>query len=131
MALLLLAVLWWPETEAGGGVADLSLDLGGLDLFLSPLSHHGGGLEERFHDEVVVVVSMEGHPGVVVLPRANHMANKFVAMICGKKGDPSSTSVQEALWFFFWGSTPMESQVVRPQTSTGCQQTDLCAGSSF
>jgi hypothetical protein len=85
MALLLLAVLWWPETEAGGGVADLSLDLGGLDLFLSPLSHHGGGLEERFHDEVVVVVSMEGHPGVVVLPRANHMANKFVIMICGKK----------------------------------------------
>jgi hypothetical protein len=56
------------------------------------------------------------------------MVNKFVVMISGQKGDPSSTSGPEALWFFCWGSTLMEGQVVHPRTSTGCQQTDLHAG---
>jgi hypothetical protein len=94
MALLLLTVVWCPETEAGGDgaaatpsikIAGLSLDLGGLAMFLSPPSHRGGGLEERLQDEAAIVVSMEGHPGAAVLPRANHMANKFVIMIYGKK----------------------------------------------
>jgi hypothetical protein len=41
-------------------LAGLSLDLGGLALFLSPPSHCGGVLEERLQDEVVVADSMEG-----------------------------------------------------------------------
>jgi hypothetical protein len=96
-------------------------------MFLSPPSQRGGGLEEKLRDDAIVVDSMEGQPGAVVLPRTHHMVTKFAAMICGKKGDPSSTFGPEALWFFCWSSTPIEGQVVRPRTSSGCQRVDLYA----
>jgi hypothetical protein len=96
----------------------LSLDLGGVGLFLSPPSLHGGGQEEKKLDGVVIMNSMEGQSGAAVLPRANHMATKLVAVILGQKGDPSSTSSSEALLFICWKTTPTEGQVVRPRSSS-------------
>jgi hypothetical protein len=101
VAWLLAVVLQWKESKADGGSDSttpcLSLDLGGVGLFLSPPSLHGGGQEEKKLDDLVVVDSMEGRFGAAVLPRAKYMATELVDVILGQKGGPSSTSSLEAL----------------------------------
>jgi hypothetical protein len=76
-------VAGWLTCRISVNKVAVSMDLGGGALFLSPSSHHGGGLEERLQDDAIVAVSMERYPGAVVLRCANHMVTKLVAMICG------------------------------------------------
>jgi hypothetical protein len=71
-------------------------------------------------------------PGAVsLLRRAQHAATMIVAVILGQQGDPSSTSVLEALRSFCWCSTPLGLQVVCPRPPGGCQQRDLLAGTGL
>jgi hypothetical protein len=100
----------------------LDLDLGGASMLLPPPSHRGGGQDEERLEGSVVGNSMEGKSGADVLSCAYYMVNRFVAVILGHKGDPSSTSSPKALEFICWSSTPLEGQVVRPWPSSGCPQ---------
>jgi hypothetical protein len=68
------------------------------------------------------------HPGAGSLLRAQHAAIRFVAVILGQQGDPSSTSALEALRSICWCSTPLGTQVVRPRAPGGCQKLDPLAG---
>jgi hypothetical protein len=67
-------------------------------------------------------------PGAGSLLRAQHAATRVVSVILGQQGDPSSTSVLEALRSICWCSTPLGVQVVRPRPPGGCQQRDPLAG---
>jgi hypothetical protein len=128
MVWLLAVELQLREPKADGGCASttpsiklscLSLDLGGDALVLSLPSHRGGGEEEKLPSDVVFGGSTEWQSGAGVLLRAQYMVTKFVAVIFGQQGDPSSTSSSKALWFICCSSTLLEGQVVRPRSSGG------------
>jgi hypothetical protein len=128
---LLSAALRWTEPEAEGGDASsprsiklvgFSHDLDGSGLDPPFLRHHGGGKEAGGQGGAVLGRLPERRPGAEDLPRAQHMATEFVAMIHGQHGGPTSTSRSEALRFICWSSTLPEDQVVRPRSSGGCQR---------
>jgi hypothetical protein len=82
---------------------------------------------DRNPDEATFLQSSEQHPRADLL-RAQHTVTKFVTAIFGQDGDPSSTSMAEALMINCWSSMPLEGQVVRPRPSSGSQGLDLLTG---
>jgi hypothetical protein len=113
---------WWPKQDLLEVISGLRLVVLSVLVVLPDLAATVT-IEKRGD-----APGSERRSGAVVLPRAQHMETKLIAVIFGQQGDPYSKSSLEALWFICWSSTSLEGQVVRPRSSSCSHWLDLLAG---